>query len=115
MVKDATVGEKATLNTVTGNDTDVIGGGFVGGQGFVGGHDKRANDAYLQANVRTAVASNTIAIAEAWTEIDVNGSSSGNAIIDVSGSYNGVLLCFVVKIRFSVEDCSQVLRTCFCS
>lgn len=103
MVKDVTVGEKATLNEVTGNDTDIIGGGFVDGKGLVGGHDKRANGSYLQADVRTAVASNTIAIAEAWTEIDVNGDSSGNAIIDVSGSYNGALLSFGGEAKVVVE------------
>lgn len=103
MVEDVTVGQKATLDTVTGNDTDVRGGGFVNGKGFVGGHDVRTNGPYLQADVRTAVASNTIAIAEAWTEIDVNGDSSGNAIIDVSGSYNGTLLSFGGVAKVVVE------------
>lgn len=97
MVVDVTVGEDTTVDEISGTDAYPLGGGGAGG------HRERAYDSILQANARTAVKSNTIAVAETWTEIDVNGDSSGNAVIDVSGSYNGALLSLGGEAKVVVE------------
>lgn len=103
MVKTISVGESKTFTAATDGDTDERLRGVSILPPLVGGYDHTVSGKEVQANARTLAASTTIAIAESWIEIDVQGSNEGDAVVEMTGSYDGDLVSVGGKAEVNID------------